>query len=133
MRERSKSKPEKTAEGWRPLRDPEDRHSSGIVIVNFDRLLGGGFPRGATALFGTDETVELEDLDRLLFPTYLNFLYQSRGIIAVLPSRDSPHGFRSRLTRFATRRRFDSRDRVVDYVGEDASAGSPHVGIVPRL
>ena len=106
-----------TAESWRPVRDPEGRHSSGVV--DFDRLLGGGFPRGCRALFDADETVELEDLDRLLFPTYLNFLYQSRGIVAVLPSRDSPHGFRSRLTRFVTRRRFDSRVRVVDYVGED--------------
>lgn len=60
-----------------------------------------------------------EDLDLLLFPTLLNFLYQSRGMIAMLPSRDSPHGFRTRPTRIATRRRFDRRVRVVDYVGED--------------
>ena len=71
------------------------------------------------ALFRLDESVGLEDLDLLLFPTYLNFLYQSRGILAVLPSRDSPHGFRARLTRYASRRRFDSRIRVLDYVGED--------------
>ena len=66
-----------------------------------------------------DETVGLEDLDLLLFPTILNFLYQSRGMIAVLPARDSPLGFRARLSRCVTRRRFDTRVRVVDYIGED--------------
>jgi hypothetical protein len=103
--------------------DPAGRYSTGIA--DFDRLLGGGFQRGSTALIGLDETVGTEDLDLLLFPTFLNTLYQSRGIIAVLPSRDSPHGFRARLTRFVTRRRFDSRVRVIDYVGEDE--GPPYV------
>lgn len=103
--------------GWKPIPDPADRYSSGIA--DFDRLLGGGLQRGSLALFGMDETVGLEDLDLLLFPTFLNMLYQSRGMIAMLPSRDSPHDFRARLTRYVTRRRFDSRVRVVDYVGED--------------
>jgi hypothetical protein len=97
--------------------DPDGRYSSGIA--DLDRLLDGGFPRGSLALLSLDETVGLEDLDLLLFPTYLNFLYRSRGIMAVLPSRDSPHSFRARLTRYATRRRFDTRVRVMDYVGED--------------
>jgi hypothetical protein len=76
----------------------------------------GGEEGRKTALVSA---IVLEDLDLLLFPTYLNFLYQSRGMIAVLSSRDSPHGFRARLIRYATRRRFDTRVRVVDYIGED--------------
>ncbi|HXW66573.1 MAG TPA: gas vesicle protein GvpD basic region 2 domain-containing protein [Thermoplasmata archaeon] len=104
-------------EQWSPLTDPDGRFSSGVP--DFDRLLGGGFARGSLALFTMDETVGLDDLDLLLLPTYLNFLYQSRGILAVLPSRDSPHDFRARLTRYATRRRFDTRVRVIDYIGED--------------
>jgi GvpD gas vesicle protein len=111
------------ANGWKPIPDPEGRYSTGIP--DFDRLLGGGFPRGSHALFTLDETVGLDDLDLLLFPTLLNVLYHSRGIMAILPSRDSPHGFRSRLTRFVTRRRFDSRVRIMDYVGEDE--GPPYV------
>ena len=102
---------------WKILPDPEGRFSSGSPA--FDRLLGGGFKRGSLALFEMDESVGLEDLDLLLYPTYLNMLYQSRGMVAVLPSRDSPHDFRSRLTRYVTRRRFDSRVRIFDYVGED--------------
>jgi GvpD gas vesicle protein len=105
------------ANGWTPLPDPEGCYSTGTL--DFDRLLGGGFRRGSCALFSADETVGLEDLDLLLFPTYLNILYHSRGIIAVLPSRDSPHNFRARLSRYVTRRRFDSRVRIVDYIGED--------------
>ena len=105
-------------ESWNPIRDSEVFFSSGIP--DFDHLLHGGFRRGSMMLLTTDETVGLEDLDLLLVPTYLNFLYQSRGMLAVLPSRDSPHDFRSRLTRYTTRRRFDSRVRVVDYAGEDS-------------
>jgi hypothetical protein len=111
------------ANGWKPTPDPEGRYSTGIA--DFDRLLGGGFRRGSTALIAMDETVGTEDLDLLLFPTFLNHLYQSRGMVAILPSRDSPHNFRARLTRFVTRRRFDSRVRICDYVGEDE--GSPYV------
>ena len=114
---RARPKTPDTSVGWKPVNDPDGRYSSGIP--DFDRLLGGGFKRGSLALFTLDESVGLEDLDLLLFPTYLNFLYQSRGILAVLPSRDSPHDFRARLTRFATRRRFDTRVRVIDYIGED--------------
>jgi hypothetical protein len=88
-------------------------------VADFDALLGGGWKRGSLALFTMDETVGLEDLDLLLFPAYLNGLYQSRGIVAVIPARDAPHDFRARLTRYVTRRRFDSRVRIFDYVGED--------------
>jgi hypothetical protein len=111
------------ADGWNPIPDPEGRYSTGIA--DFDRLLGGGFQRGHFALFSLDETVGTDDLDLVLFPTMLNVLYHSRGIIAMLPSRDSPGDFRARLTRFVTRRRFDSRVRVTDYIGEDE--GAPYV------
>jgi len=114
---RAPGKPRNRPAAWQPVDDPDGLFSTGTP--DFDRLLGGGFRRGSLALFGIDETVGLEDLDLLLFPTYLNFLYHSRGVLAVLPSRDSPHAFRGRLTRFATRRRFDSRVRVIDYIGED--------------
>jgi GvpD gas vesicle protein len=111
------------ANGWEPIPDPVGRYSTGIP--DFDRLLGGGFQRGSTALFRMDETVGTADLDLILFPAFLNFLHQSRGIVAVLPSRDSPHDYRARLTRYVTRRRFDSRVRICDYVGEDE--GAPYV------
>jgi len=119
----ARAKTTETADGWTPIADPEGRYSSGIP--DFDRLLGGGFRRGSLALMSMDETVGLDDLDLLLFPSYLNFLYQSRGILSILPSRDVPHSFRSRLTRYVTRRRFDSRVRVCDYFGEDE--GAPYV------
>jgi hypothetical protein len=106
--------------GWKPITDPEGRFSTGIA--DFDRLLGGGLPRGSTTLLTLDASVGIEDLDLVLFPMLLNMLYQSRGVVAVLPARDSPHGFRTRLTRHLTRRRFDSRVRVCDYVGEDEDA-----------
>ena len=114
---RASSRTNATIEEWAPRPDPDGRFSTGIA--DFDRLLGGGFPRGSMVLVSWDETVGTEDLDLLLFPSILNMLHHSRGMIAILPSRDSPHQFRSRLTRYVTRRRFDSRVRIVDYAGED--------------
>jgi len=102
---------------WNPIPDPEGHYSTGTA--DFDRLIGGGFKRGSFALFEMSDTVGPEDIDLLFFPTLINFLYQSRGVLAVLPSVDSPHNFRSRMVRFVTRRRFDSRVRIVDYIGED--------------
>ncbi len=85
-------------------------------------MLGGGYPRGGFALLHASASLAPEDLDLVLTPTLLNFLYRSRGVLAVLPPRDSPRAFRSRLTRHTTRRRFDLRVRVVEYVGEDDDA-----------
>lgn len=113
--------------GWVPIEDAEGRYSSGIP--DLDRLLGGGYVRGGLALFNIDPSVGPEDEDLVFTPLYLNFLYQSRGMIAVLPSRDTPHGFRARVTRYASRRRFDSRVRIVVYVDEDTDA--PYVVYLP--
>jgi hypothetical protein len=102
---------------WTPIPDSVERFSSGIP--DFDRLLGGGFPRGAMTLFELDSTVEPADRALLMTPTFLNFLYQSRGILAVLPARESPHEFRAGLTPWVSRRRFDTRVRIAEYIGED--------------
>jgi len=117
---RSHAKRSRTATGWKPIKDPEGHFSTGIA--DLDRLLGGGLKRGSFALLDLDDTVHTEDLDLVLFPIALNMLYQSRGVIAVLPSRDSPQRFRERITRYVTRRRFDARVRVIDYAGEAESA-----------
>jgi hypothetical protein len=111
---------EGTKELWTPVPDTADRFSSGVL--EFDRLLGGGFRRGSHVLFEVDDTVGPADRSLLLTPILLNFLYQSRGILAVLPSRETPHGFRTDLTRWVSRRRFDTRVRVVAYVDEGREA-----------
>ncbi|MCI4326512.1 MAG: hypothetical protein L3K16_02590 [Thermoplasmata archaeon] len=105
---------------WTPISDTDERFSSGVP--EFDRLLGGGFRRGSHALFEVDGTIGPDDRSLLFTPLYLNFLYQSRGILAVLPARETPHGFRADLTRWVSRRRFDSRVRIVVYVDEDSDA-----------
>lgn len=73
-------------------------------------------------MFDLDETVSPEDRLLLFRPVMLNFLYQSRGLLAVLPARDSPRWFREAMLPWVSRRLFDSRVRVIDYVGEDEEA-----------
>jgi hypothetical protein len=101
---------------WTAVADPAGSFSSGIAEL--DRLLGGGFPAGTLALLDTDVSVGPDELMVLLAPVCLNFLGHSNGIIAVLPGRMSPAMFRSHLTRSASRKLFDTRVRVIDYVGE---------------
>ncbi|MCI4366589.1 MAG: hypothetical protein L3K08_02425 [Thermoplasmata archaeon] len=113
-------KPKSTPKTWTPIPDPPDRFSSGIA--DLDRLLGGGFPRGSMALFQLDDSIGVPERELVLTPIFLNFLAHSNGMIAVLPARESPHNFRAHLTRWIGRRLFDTRVRVVDYVGEDTDA-----------
>jgi hypothetical protein len=112
--------PRKSPSRWIALPDSEERFSTGIA--DLDRLLGGGFARGSMALFRVDETIGPADRELMLTPTLLNFLFHSNGVMAVLPARESPHGFRNHLTKWVGRRRFDTRVRVIDYVGEDTEA-----------
>jgi hypothetical protein len=109
-----------TKAGWTAFDDPEGKFSSGIP--DLDRLMDGGFRRGSFALFTTDATVAIDDLRLLFTPTWLNFLHHSRGMIAVLPAQESPGAFRAALLAHTSRRLFDSRVRVVDYVGEGDDA-----------
>ena len=105
---------------WKPYADPPGMFSSGIP--GLDQRLGGGLRTGSFLLVDVDESVLTADLRRFLFPTILNFLAQSRGMVAVLPARESPHEFRRAMLGPVSRRLFDSRVRIVDYVGEDDSA-----------
>ena len=121
---------------WTPIPDADGHFSSGIPAL--DRLLGGGYARGSFVLLRTEAAVTTADLHLLLTPTWLNFLEQSRGLMLVLPARESPRAFRSALLAHVSRRLFDSRVRVVDYVQEDDPApyvvhlplkGDPKVGM----
>jgi hypothetical protein len=114
------SRSEPTTTTWTPTPDPDEKFSSGTP--DLDRLLGGGFPRGCVVLIEMDPSLDPSDWKSLLTPTFLNFLYQSRGVMTVLPARESPHAFRADLSRWVSRRRFDSRVRIIDYVGEDDEA-----------
>jgi hypothetical protein len=108
---------------WKPTPDPEGHFSTGIP--DFDRLLGGGFRRGSFVLYDVDAALGPSDLSLLLKPTWLNFLHHSHGILAVLPARQSPEEFRTNLLSSVSRRLFDSRVRVIDYVHQAEPA--PHV------
>ena len=59
---------------WRPIPDPDRYYSTGIP--DFDKLLGGGFRRGAFLAFEVDVNVGVDDYYMLFTPTFLNFLTQ---------------------------------------------------------
>jgi KaiC/GvpD/RAD55 family RecA-like ATPase len=102
---------------WKPLPDPERYYSTGIP--DFDRLLGGGFRRGSFNAFEVDVNVGIDDYYMLFTPTFLNFLAQGRGIIAVLAAGESPEKLRETLVRHVPTNQFDTRVRIPDYTANE--------------
>jgi KaiC/GvpD/RAD55 family RecA-like ATPase len=65
-----------------PLPDSNDRVSTGIE--DFDRLLDGGYQKGSFNLLEIEHGVGTA-YNHLIFPTIVNFLNQTRGVV-ILPS-----------------------------------------------
>ena len=108
----------KEPQPWYPVPDPERYYSTGIP--DFDNLLGGGFRRGSYNAFEVDVNVGIDDYNMLFIPTFLNFLSQSRGIIAVLAAGESHEKLRERLIRQVPGHVFDARVRVADYSAQES-------------
>ncbi|MGA8302096.1 MAG: gas vesicle protein GvpD P-loop domain-containing protein [Thermoplasmata archaeon] len=106
-----------TSGAWKPLTDPERHYSTGIP--DFDQLLGGGFRRGSFNAFEVDVNVGIDDYYMLFTPTFLNFLAQGRGIIAVLAAGESPEKLRETLVRHVPTNQFDTRVRIPDYTANE--------------
>ncbi|MFI5415271.1 MAG: hypothetical protein ACHQ16_06380, partial [Candidatus Lutacidiplasmatales archaeon] len=82
-------------------------------------LLGGGFKRGSFNAFEVDVNVGIDDYYMLFTPTFLNFLTQSRGIIAVLAAGESHEKLRETLVRHTPPNIFDTRVRIADYTANE--------------
>ncbi len=102
-----------TASSWPATSDPDRYYSTGIP--DFDALLGGGLRRGSFNAFEVDVNVGVDDYYMLFTPTFLNFLGQGRGMIAVLAAGESPEKLREALVRYVPAQHFDTRVRIPDY------------------
>ncbi len=102
---------------WRPVPDPERFYSSGVP--DFDALLGGGFRRGSFNAFEVDVNVGIDDYYMLFTPTFLNFLTQARGIMAVLAAGESHEKLRETLVRHTPANVFETRVRIADYTANE--------------
>ena len=63
--------------------------------------------------------VGIDDYYMLFTPTFLNFLSQGRGIIAVLAAGESPDKLRETLVRHVPANQFDTRVRIPDYAANE--------------
>jgi KaiC/GvpD/RAD55 family RecA-like ATPase len=102
-----------TVSAWPATSDPDRFYSTGIP--DFDALLGGGLRRGSFNAFEVDVNVGVDDYYMLFTPTFLNFLAQGRGMIAVLAAGESPEKLREALVRYVPPHHFDTRVRIPDY------------------
>ncbi len=101
------------ATSWTTTPDPDRFYSTGIP--DFDALLGGGLRRGSFNAFEVDVNVGVDDYYMLFTPTFLNFLGQGRGMIAVLAAGESPEKLREALVKYVPAHHFDTRVRIPDY------------------
>jgi KaiC/GvpD/RAD55 family RecA-like ATPase len=101
------------AASWPATSDPDRFYSTGIP--DFDALLGGGLRRGSFNAFEVDVNVGVDDYYMLFTPTFLNFLGQGRGMIAVLAAGESPEKLREALVKYVPPHHFDTRVRIPDY------------------
>jgi KaiC/GvpD/RAD55 family RecA-like ATPase len=101
------------ASAWTATADPDRYYSTGIP--DFDKLLGGGLRRGSFNAFEVDVNVGVDDYYMLFTPTFLNFLGQGRGMIAVLAAGESPEKLRESLVKYVPTHHFDTRVRIPDY------------------
>ncbi len=106
-----------SAAAWTPQPDPERFYSTGIP--DFDQLLGGGYRRGSFNAFEIDVNVGIDDYYMLFQPTFLNFLSQGRGMIAILAAGESHDKLRESITRSSPPHLFDTRVRIADYTASE--------------
>jgi hypothetical protein len=102
---------------WRPVADAERHYSTGIP--DFDQLLGGGYRRGSFNAFEIDVNVGIDDYYMLFLPTFLNFLTQSRGMIAILAAGESHEKLRESIAKSSPPHLFDTRVRIADYTASE--------------
>jgi KaiC/GvpD/RAD55 family RecA-like ATPase len=69
------------AKRWQPI--PDKGHLLSTGSADLDKILGGGFPRGAYVLFETATEVEVNDIRLISRSTALNFLTQDRGALII--------------------------------------------------
>lgn len=104
-------------EAWHPVGDSDRHYSTGIP--DFDQLLGGGYRRGSFNAFEIDVNVGIDDYYMLFLPTFLNFLTQSRGMIAILAAGESHDKLRDSITKSSPPHLFDTRVRIADYTATE--------------
>ncbi|HEV2315972.1 MAG TPA: gas vesicle protein GvpD P-loop domain-containing protein [Thermoplasmata archaeon] len=105
------------AQSWHTVGDSERYYSTGIP--DFDALLGGGYKKGSFNAFEIDVNVGIDDYYMLFLPTFLNFLTQGRGIIAILAAGESHEKLRESITHNSPPHLFDTRVRIADYTASE--------------
>lgn len=98
---------------WDAISDNSDHYSTGVA--DLDNLLGGGFPKGSYNVLEVAENVSGEEYYSIIRPILMNFVTQSRGVVAVLSGGDHAETLRNDLTRFVSGELFDRYVRIVDY------------------
>ena len=101
----------------------EAAHGPGAVLLDGDPGLRHAarrrVPTGSFNAFEVDVNVGIDDYYMLFTPTFLNFLSQGRGIIAVLAAGESPDKLRETLVRHVPANVFDTRVRIPDYAANE--------------
>jgi KaiC/GvpD/RAD55 family RecA-like ATPase len=98
---------------WKPIPDSGDLLSSGSP--DLDRIMGGGFPRGAYVVVEAGGSVTLEESRLLSDGTAMNFISQERGVIFSTTGGEATDKIRNSLLPYLPGEGLNQYLRVVEY------------------
>jgi KaiC/GvpD/RAD55 family RecA-like ATPase len=98
---------------WRAIPDSGDLLSSGSP--DFDRMIGGGFPRGEYVVLEADTNVTLDEIKLLTQGTFMNFISQGRGAIFSTAGEEARDGLRKVLAPYIAAENLDRYLKVVEH------------------
>jgi KaiC/GvpD/RAD55 family RecA-like ATPase len=98
---------------WKPIADSDDLLSSGSP--DFDRVIGGGFPRGEYVVLEADTNVTLEEIKLLTQGIFMNFISQGRGVIFSTTGGEARDGVRKSFVPYLTGESVNRYLKVVEH------------------
>jgi len=113
---------------WRPIPDSATHFSTGSK--DLDRVLGGGFPKGAYVILEVDANVPHQAIHLLEFPLVLNFLSQRRGVCIIPSSGYDSEELRRLITPFIGEAIFDKYARVYEEIKPGKDQTKPYIALV---
>ncbi|MDA4114726.1 MAG: hypothetical protein OK474_11840 [Thaumarchaeota archaeon] len=114
---------------WQPIPDSGDRLSSGCP--DLDRIIGGGFPRGAYVVVEAGRNVTLEETRLLSDGTAMNFVSQQRGVIFSTTGGEATDKISNSLLPYLTGEGLSQYLRVVEYNKMRLGEPVQHKRVVP--
>jgi KaiC/GvpD/RAD55 family RecA-like ATPase len=115
----------KNLKKWKPIDGPDGYFSTGNS--DLDRLLGGGMPKGSTALIEIGNDVPYEIYSTLIKGATANFLGQGRSVMVVPIGGMDLNDFENTLYKYVGKEVFNEHLRIMERADAEGARDKPYV------